>query len=429
MKNITPKEFLLVFFLAVFTRYMFSIFSGVDNFAGPDNWRYLQQSVRILQGNFNLEEKLFITAPLFPYILALFKWLFASKYVLALEAFQIILSGVSVIFLMLSSKLIFRNYYITLLTGLVYSVYPVTLYYAHQFSQESIFQSLFIISIYYFLLYMDKGRLNSLIKFSLIFSLALLTKSIILLIFPFLMLSVLIKFSLTKKTVGHVFSCAAILLLMTFPYGAYNKLVNGSYVIASSGQGGHFLTGHNDDFYTYIANPPPRDSKEYRRLNIMEFKIFDELKPIIEGKNHKFQQDTYLKAGIKWSLDNPKKVFEMAWVNFRNFIMPGFNILHHPFNMWLLTFMISLPIFIFAYVEIIRNLFTNYKSHLTIVSIFSGMLSVAIIFYTYNRYRTVTIEPYYVMYACSFMVYFFQEKFKFFTATKTSTENLLQSQQ
>ena len=109
--------------------------------------------------------------------------------------------------------------------------------------------------------------------------------------------------------------------------------------------------------------------------------------------------------------------------------MPGFNILHHPFNMWLLTFMISLPIFIFAYVEIIRNLFTNYKSHLTIVSIFSGMLSVAIIFYTYNRYRTVTIEPYYVMYACSFMVYFLQEKFKFFTATKTSTENLLQSQQ
>ena len=96
------------------------------------------------------------------------------------------------------------------------------------------------------------------------------------------MLSVLIKFSLTKKTVGHVFSCVAILLLMTFPYGAYNKLVNGSYVIASSGQGGHFLTGHNDDFYTYIANPPPRDSKEYRRLNIMEFKIFDELKSACE---------------------------------------------------------------------------------------------------------------------------------------------------
>jgi len=412
MKNITPQRFALIFFLAVFVRYMFSIFSGVDNFAGPDNFRYLEQSDRILEGDFNLEEKLFITAPLFPYTLALFKLLFASKYVFVLEAFQIILSGVSVIFLMLSSNLIFRNSYITLLTGVAYSIYPVTLYYAHQFSQESIFQSLFIISIYYFLVYMEKGRINSLLKFSLIFSLSLLTKSIILLIFPFLMLSVLIKFRLTKKTVGHIISCVAILLLMTFPYGAYNKVVNGSYVIASSGQGGHFLTGHNNDFYIYVTNPPPRDSSEYRRLRNMDYKIFDQLDPIIEGKNHKFQQDIYLQAGIKWSLENPKKFLELVWINVRNFIMPGFNILHHPFNMWLLTFMISLPIFIFAYVEIIRNLFVNYKSHLTTLSIFSGMLSVAIIFYAYNRYRVTTIEPYYVMYASSFIVYFLQEKFK-----------------
>ena len=413
MKNITSKGFALVFFLAVFVRYMFSIFSGVDNFDGPDNFRYLEQSDRILEGNFNLEEKLFITAPLFPYILALFKFLFASKYVFALQAFQIILSGVSVIFLMLGSKLIFKNYYTTLLTGLVYSIYPVTLYYVHQFSQESIFQSLFIISIYYFLHYMDTGRLNSLLKFSLIFSLALLTKSIILLIFPFLMLSALIKFKLTKKTIGHIVSCAAILLLITLPYGAYNKFVNGSYVIASSGQGGHFLTGHNDDFYIYVTNPPPRDSSEYRRLRNMDYKIFDQLEPIIEGKNHKFQQDIYLQAGIEWSLQNPKKLLELAWINIRNFIMPGFNIFHHPFSMWLLTFMISLPIFIFAYVEIIRNLLTNYKSHLTILSIFSGMLSVAIIFYAYNRYRVTTIEPYYVMYACSYMVYVLQEKLKY----------------
>ena len=101
--------------------------------------------------------------------------------------------------------------------------------------------------------------------------------------------------------------------------------------------------------------------------------------------------------------------------------MPGFNILHHPFNMWLLTFMISLPIFILAYVEIIRNLYTNYKFHLTTLSIFSGMLSVAIIFYAYNRYRVTTIEPYYVMYASSFIVYFLQEKLKLLADNKPST--------
>ena len=106
---------------------------------------------------------------------------------------------------------------------------------------------------------------------------------------------------------------------MTFPYGVYNKVVNGSYVIASSGQGGHFLTGHNNDFYIYVTNPPPRDSSEYRRLRNMDYKIFDQLDPIIEGKNHKFQQDIYLQAGIKWSLENPKKFLELVWINLREF--------------------------------------------------------------------------------------------------------------
>ncbi len=415
-KRFKYNEIALVFFLAIFVRYLFSFFSGIDNFDGPDNFRYLEQSDRILSGNYNLEEKLFITAPLFPYILALFKLIFNSNYVFALEAFQIFLSGVSAVFLMRTANVIFKNNITAILTGLAYSVYPVTLYYAHQFSQESIFQSLFIISIYYFSVYLNHGRLNALLAFSLIFSLALLTKSIILLTLPFLMLSILIKFGLTKKNIGHIASCLFVVFLMTLPYGLYNKAVNGSYVVASSGQGGHFLTGHNDDFFVYVTNPPPRDSLEYRRLKNMDYKVFNDLEPEIKNKNHKYQQETYLNAGIAWSLDNPKKLFKLAWINFRNFITPGFNILHHPFSMWLLTFLISLPVFIFAYIEITRKVFFDFKSHLVVVSLFLGMLSVALLFYAYNRYRVTTIEPYYLMYACSFAVLLFNRKIKpFFT--------------
>ena len=43
------------------------------------------------------------------------------------------------------------------------------------------------------------------------------------------------------------------------------------------------------------------------------------------------------------------------------------------------------------------------------------------LFYAYNRYRVTTIEPYYVMYACSFIAYFLKQKFKFFTVSKIST--------
>ena len=416
MNNIfsTPfkyAEVIFIFCLAFMFRYLFSIFSGIDNFDGPDNYRYLVQSDAILEGNFNLQEKLFITAPLFPYLLAFFKWAFASNYIIALEAFQIFLSSISVIFLMLTSNLIFNNKRVALLTGLVFSMYPITLYYAHQFSQESIFESLFIISIYFFSLFLSTRRYIDLIIFSIIYSLALLTKSIILLIFPFLILAILFKFKLSAKTILQVCSSVLIIFVLTLPYGVYNKIVNNSYVIASSGQGGHFLTGHNDDFYIYVTNPPAKDSAEYQRLVNMEYKIFDELDEKVKDRDHKYQQDTYLNAGIKWSLENPRKVLELTWINFRNFVTPGFNFFHHPFHLWLLTFLMSLPIFIMAYLEIVRMLLAKPYDHLVIVSIFFGMLSVALIFYAQNRYRAVTIEPYYLIYFSSFLVFLY-DRFK-----------------
>ena len=416
MNNIfsTPfkyAEVIFIFCLAFMFRYLFSIFSGIDNFDGPDNYRYLVQSDAILKGNFNLEEKLFITAPLFPYLLAFFKWAFASNYIIALEAFQIFLSSISVIFLMLTSNLIFNNKRVALLTGLVFSMYPITLYYAHQFSQESIFESLFIISIYFFSLFLSTRRYIDLIIFSIIYSLALLTKSIILLIFPFLILAMLFKFRLSAKTILQVCSSVLIIFVLTLPYGVYNKIVNNSYVIASSGQGGHFLTGHNDDFYIYVTNPPAKDSAEYQRLVNMEYKIFDELDEKVKDRDHKYQQDTYLNAGIKWSLENPRKALELTWINFRNFVTPGFNFFHHPFHLWLLTFLMSLPIFIMAYLEIVRMLLAKPYDHLVIVSIFFGMLSVALIFYAQNRYRATTIEPYYLIYCSSFLVFLY-DRFK-----------------
>ena len=278
MLNIRVSErfqIILIFCIAFIFRYLFSLFSGIDNFDGPDNYRYLLQSDSILKGRFNLEEKLFITAPLFPYLLALFKFVFGASYVIALEIFQITLSSISVIMLMQTAYVIFKDQRIRLLVGIAMSIYPITLYYVHQFSQESIFQSLFIISIYYYSVFFTKEQIKDLILFSVFFALALLTKSIILIIFPFLMISLLFKFQISRKKIFQICCSISIIFLMTAPYGIYNKVVNNSFVIASSGQGGHFLTGHNDDFYTYVVNPPPNDSSEYQRLKNMDYKIFE----------------------------------------------------------------------------------------------------------------------------------------------------------
>jgi len=417
------SQIILIFCLAFIFRYLFSLFSGIDNFDGPDNYRYLLQSDNILKGSFNLEEKLFITAPLFPYLLAFFKFVFGANYVAALEIFQITLSSISVIMLMQTAYIIFKDQRTRLLVGIAMSIYPITLYYVHQFSQESIFQSLFIISIYYYSVFIEKEQIKDLLLFSIFFSLALLTKSIILLIFPFLIISILFKFQISRKKIFQICCSILVIFLMTAPYGIYNKVVNNSFVIASSGQGGHFLTGHNDDFYAYVVNPPPNDSSEYQRLKNMDYKIFDELESKITNQDHKFKQAAYLNAGIEWSLQNPDKFFHLMWINIRNFLSPGFNILHHPFNLWLLTFLMSVPVFVLAYTEIIRRLLLAPRDHLAITSIFLGMISVAIIFYAQNRYRAVTVEPFYLMYACSFLIYILQNKLKLLTKKEPSSHH------
>jgi len=404
---LSKKRMLLIFFLALIVRFVFARYSGVDRFGG-DWGRYDSQSNNILLGQFNLETALFITAPLYSYLVACLKYIFGPNYAPALELLQILLSATSAIYLTKTAQVIFNKYNISLLCGIVYSAHPVTLYFTHIFGQESIFQSLFIVAIYFFSKFLRDKKRDDLILFSIVFSLALLTKSHILLIAPFLSGGIMIVKGKNTGSLTDFLVVIGVILLLTLPYGIYNKTVNGVYVISSSGQGGHFLTGHNDDAYTYIVDSPPRDTAEYKRLKDLDYMIFRRLAPRLDGLTHAQKQALYFHEGLDWMSSNPAKTLELFFVNLRNFLMPGFNIQHYPFKAWLAVLIMSAPIFVFAYIEITRRCMENYKEHIPILSIFLGMLLFSVGFYTQNRFRVITLEPFYVIYACAGLVSFYE---------------------
>jgi hypothetical protein len=406
--NYTLKnKYFLIFFIALVFRILFAKYSGVDRF-GSDWGRYDYQSNNILLGQFNLETSLFITAPLYSYILAAFKYIFGQYYVHILEAMQIIFSAISAVYLAKTSFIIFEKEKISITCGIIYAIYPITIYFTHTFGQESIFQSLFIISIYFISKFLRCKIRIDLIIFSILFTLALLTKSHILLIIPFFIISILLNKGLGSSSILDVVIFIGIVLLLTLPYGVYNKVVNDVYVISSSGHGGHFLTGHNDDVYIYIVETPPLGSEEHTRIKNMDYKIFKELTQKLIGLSHAQKQSIYLNEGIKWMSENPIKTINLFIINLRDFLMPGFNIKHHPFNKWLFAFIMSVPVFLFAYVEIIKQSIKNYKHHLPVISIFLGMIIFSVVFYTQNRFRVITLEPFYVLYACSGFVSFYE---------------------
>ena len=414
------KQLILIFVVALISRVSFAHYSGVEVFGG--DWaRYDDQSNNILKGEFNLEVSLFITAPLYSYLVAGLKYIFNSRYVSVLELLQILLSAVSAIYLTKTAQLIFKKNNISLVCGIVYGVYPVTLYFTHTLGQESIFQSFFIVAIYFISKFLRYKQRKDLILFSIIFSLALLTKSHVLLIIPFLLVGVIIVKGINYDSISDVIIIVGIVFFLTLPYGIYNKIVNGVYVISSSGLGGHFLTGHNDDTYTYLVDSPPRDTIEYKRIKSMDYMIFRQLAPKLGGLTHAEKQALYLRAGFDWIHDNPKKAIKLLFVNLRDFLMPGFNIQHYPFKAWLAALIMSTPIFVFAYIEIVRSCIKNYKEHIPILSIFLGMLLFSLGFYTQNRFRVITLEPFYVMYASASLVSFF----KYFSASRLRSKGVL----
>ena len=136
----------------------------------------------------------------------------------------------------------------------------------------------------------------------------------------------------------------------------------------------------------------------------MKFKYHDELDPKLEGLSHKGKQQVYLMAGMQWIADNPAKSFKLTLVNLKNFLVPGVSYAHYPFKKWLATFALGLPVFLLAYIGIAVGVVTNYKKHLAIISVTLGMLAFVVLFYNQNRFRVITIEPLYLMYACYALV-------------------------
>ena len=408
-QTIDRKTLIYLFLFAMTVRYAWAYISGVDNFSFNDWGRYDSQSDEILKGNFNLELVFFITAPLYPYTVALFKLLFSDSYVKVLEFFQITLSSVSVIFLALTTNEIFKSKTTSLLTGYAFALYPITLYWVHVFGQETLFQAILIIGLYYFTRFIRDRDNKTIFVASLLLSLALLTKSHIQLVFPFLILSIILTSEKPLRAIQPVVIMLATIIFTTLPYGIYNKVVNDTYVVASSGGGGHFLTGHNDDVFTYIVDPPPRGSAEHQRLANMDFHVFRELGPKLQGLSHAEKQSLYFKTGLEWSLSNIKKSLILAAINLKRFLQPGFHKGNQDPKLWLISFIIALPVFTLAYLEILRSIVRNWRSHTQIISLFLGMVAFSIIFYAQNRFRVITIEPWYLMYACSGAIFLYHK--------------------
>jgi len=405
------KHLYLIFFVFLCVRVLFIFFTGYDNCElCPDcNWINII-SERALVGNFDFDVERFIFPPFYPCFIALLKFLLGNFWAAGLVISQLLISSISGVYFYKLSELLFpQDKRIAYLSTGLFAVFPLTLWWVHTFCTEMLFQSLLIISIYYLVLSCKKQEVKFVILSAAAFSIVFLTKSHILPFTPFIVLAYFIGVKPFGKALLYSICYAAICLSATLPFGIYNLQKHGEYVLSSNGLKFHFYTGNSEFGYISIVDVPPRDSDDFIKLKYVKHMGY------FNGSVHdsiwvlpqKEKQELYLQQSLKWIKAHPAKFMELKVNNLSRFLLPGVSYQQYTFWEWLLSLLISLPVYIFGYFGIVKALRNDFKSNFFILGLFITLLLFSVIFYAQNRFRTITIEPFYILYsACGLLLFY-----------------------
>lgn len=404
MQMLEKYRFWLIFGVFLISRFAFKYISGYDHFElFLDSERYDYYSSQILSGNFNLDHTAFILAPLYPYFLAGVKWIFGMQWQFFAMLIQFVLVSISGIYIFKITNLLFKSEKIAWVATGAYCLFPMTLWYNFTFTQETLFQALFIFAIYH-LLRLLQGKASSLVFSATFFSLAFLTKSHILLFSPFIVLLLLLsKFYNLNKKILYSLAYAGICFAFTLPYGLYNLKTNEVYALSSYGMGTFFHISNSEYTYREVFNPAPLGSEASKYGTYLAFAFDKDFEYQGYGKVNQLpileRQRIHKELAMKWIQNHPGDFLRLKWFSFYRFFMPGLSRQHHSTLQWLASFLLSLPVYLLGYWGIFQALKKDYRKHLWIALLMFTVLFFFVVFSPVSRFRTVTLEPFYIVYA------------------------------
>jgi hypothetical protein len=401
IKNYLPPYSYRIFLLFFITRFLFLKISGFDNFQlQPDSIWFNDQSNEVLRGNFNLLRPLFITAPFFTYFQAFIKFLFSTHWLIVLELLQLVIASISGVYFYKLSKLILKDEQSSLISCVIFCFYPPTLWLVGTFTQDIWFQSFLIIFFYFFINALQNNSLKNLIISAIFFALTFLTKSHILIFSVFIPVIIYLNKNISfYRKIKFIIFFILISFTATLPYGIYNLKVNKTYVISTNGLGGTLLVGRNEEAYLNHVKLNEITNEQKLRFRDTNYTIFKDIRPKLKDLNPSQIQNLYLGESIKWIISNKKKNLELTLNHIKRFFTPGLSKYWQPYNVWIISLIISAPLYILAYISIFRFLIIDFRESVWILSLALSILIFSAIFYFSGRFRVITLEPYYIIFA------------------------------
>lgn len=403
--------FVNLFLINLITRILFLWYLGFNNNYDlqKDSYWLTELGFKVIStGNLDMDIKRFIASPVFPLIVAFFKFIFKENWDSFLIIFQLLFSSITSIAIFKIGELIY-NQQAGIISSMLYAVFPLTMIYVGTFSQENLFQNLFIWSFLFLLISLYKKDIRFTCISALFYSLSYLTKSHILLFLPFI---ILLYFLYNVKRIGftllNLLIYIAICVFVTLPWALYNYRIHGIFVISSNGVGYQFYLGNTNAGFVSIVDVPPIGSDEfYKVIDINAeagyFNGSENRYNYLLSLPQKEKQINFFYEAIDWIKNNPKKFFLLKIYSIFFFLIPGVSWRHYDFFTWLSTFLVSLPIYIMSYYTMFFKLRHLFKRLLPFIFLFFTMFIFSFIFYVQNRFRTITLEPFYLVLSSIFI--------------------------
>ena len=295
----------------------------------------------------------------------------------------------------------------------IFCFHPSAILYVNNVGQECFFQVFLIYSLFFLIRFLEfNDSIKNLMLSAFFFALCFLTKSYILLWSPCIALILFFRIKSTKKAIQYTLIYMILCVLMTMPYGFYNLKKHGIYTLSSNGIEFFFWFGNSESTYlsdycieSYekrFSEKLPTDtaffihSHSLPLSNMTIEKYADILKQMPPVK----ERQRYFKEGAKkWISENRDKWLNLKMFYLKRYILPGLNRHFFVFNRWLFMLIISVPFYFLAYWGIIEAIRKDLKKHFWILSLWVILLLFCVFFHSENRFRSITIEPYFAIYA------------------------------
>jgi 4-amino-4-deoxy-L-arabinose transferase-like glycosyltransferase len=310
------------------------------------------------------------------------------------------MASVAAVYLYRLTDLLFNDRNVSRLATLIYLFFPLTLWWTQSFCTESLFQSCLIISIYYLVLGVQNSNRAGLLFSAFWFSVCFLMKSHILLFAPAIVIYLAISKSRLSNKIINIRLYAFICILLALPWALYNFKQHQTLVLSSNGGLFHFYTGNHWFGYYTIVNPPLYGSAAHAKLLNFDLASYNgPMHDSIMKLPQSVKQKRFFEASLLWIENHPNHFIRLKIYHLVRFILPGVGYNVYSFKVWLAVLLISLPIYIPAYLGMYYRVRQDFRKHGWIFMLFLVMLCFSVIFYVQNRFRTITLEPFYFIYA------------------------------